>query len=171
MFPTRALIFAVCIFFSLALTPLMFNAPAGHRIQVAKVRWSAVEMAKSDDRIFEKQDDAENKFKIISPPEFTDDFDRRSQSKRDITGSASIRTASAATSIDIDQSLAIEFPIAAYEPYKWVTAVKRPPLRRAKIAVNQPRRVSNNPQTNREATNTYYKPIELPPINFTTSAY
>ena len=40
------------------LTPLMFKAPNGDRFQIANVRWSAVEMAQSDDRI--KQIDAEH---------------------------------------------------------------------------------------------------------------
>jgi hypothetical protein len=105
------------------LTPLMFKAPNGDHIQIANVGWSAVEMAKADDRI--KQIDAEHKFEVIdSPPQVTDDFDQGSQSQTDITGSAApirtasadttgsaapIPTASAAASIDIDQSLAIEF--------------------------------------------------------------
>jgi hypothetical protein len=100
-----------------ALTPLMFKAPNGDRIQIANVGWSAVEMAKSDDRV--KQIDAEHKFEVIDPPpQVTDDFDQRSRSQTDTSGSAPIPTSSAAGSIDIDQSLAIEFPIAAYEPHK-----------------------------------------------------
>jgi len=119
----------------------------------SEVRWSAVEMAKSDDRI--KQIDAEHEFKVIdSPPQVTDDFDQRSQSQTDTTGSAPIPTSSADTtgsapiptssaagSIDIDQSLAIEFPTAAYEPHKSADAMKRHPLRRAKVAAK--RSVSN----------------------------
>jgi len=132
----------------------------------SEVRWSAVEMAKSDDRI--KQIDAEHEFKVIdSPPQVTDDFDQRSQSQTDTTGSAPIPTSSAdptgsapiptssadttgsapiptssaAGSIDIDQSLAIEFPTAAYEPHKSADAMKRHPLRRAKVAAK--RSVSN----------------------------
>jgi hypothetical protein len=161
------------------LTPLMFKAPNGDHIQIANVGWSAVEMAKADDRI--KQIDAEHKFEVIdSPPQVTDDFDQGSQSQTDITGSAApirtasadttgsaapIPTASAAASIDIDQSLAIEFPTAAYEPHKSADAMKRHPLRRAKVAAK--RSVSNNPQANSGANS---KPIELPP-NFTNSAY
>jgi hypothetical protein len=158
------------------LTSLMFKAPNGDRVQIAKVGWSAVEMAKADDRI--KQIDAEHKFEVIdSPPQVTDDFDQRSQSQTDTTGSAPIRTASADTtgsapiptasaagSIDIDQSLAIEFPTAAYEPDKSADAMKLP-LPRPKVAAK--RSVSNNPQANSEANS---KPIELPP-NFTNSAY
>ena len=142
------------------LTPLMFKAPNGDPIQIANVGWSAVEMAKADDRI--KQIHAEHKFEVIdSPPQVTDDFDQGSQSQTDITG----RTASAAASIDIDQSLAIEFPTATYEPHKSADAMKRHPLRRAKVAAK--RSVSNNPQANSGANS---KPIELPP-NFTNSAY
>jgi hypothetical protein len=139
------------------LTPLMPN------IQIANVRWSAVEMAKSDDRI--KQIDAEHKFETIDPPpQVSDDFDQRSHSQTDITGSAAIPTSSAAGSIDIDQSLAIEFPIAAYEPDKSADTIKRHPLQRAKVAAK--RSVSNSAQANSEAN--YSKPIELPPPN---SAY
>ena len=159
------------------LTPLMFKAPNRDHIQIANVGWSAVEMAKADNRI--KQIDAEHKFEVIdSPPQVTDDFDQRSQSQTDTTGSAPIRTASADTtgsapiptasaagSIDIDQSLAIEFPTAVYEPHKSADAMKRHPLRRAKVAAK--RSVSNNPQANLGANS---KPIELPP-NFTNSAY
>jgi hypothetical protein len=146
------------------LTPLMFKAPAGDRIQIANVGWSAVEMARSDDRSFDKQIDAEHEFKVIdSPPQVTDDFDRGSQSQTDTTGSAPIPTSSAAGSID--QSLAIEFPTAAYELHKSADAMKRHPLRRAKVAAK--RSVSNNPQANSEANS---KPVELPP-NFTNSAY
>jgi hypothetical protein len=148
------------------LTPLMFKAPAGDRIQIANVGWSAVEMARSDDRRFDKQIDAEHEFKVIdSPPQVTDDFDRGSQSQIETTGSAPIPTSSAAESIDIDQSLAIEFPTAAYEPHKSADAMKRHPLRRAEVAAKQS--VSNNPQANSEANS---KPVELPP-NFTNSAY
>jgi hypothetical protein len=148
------------------LTPLMFKAPAGDRIQIANVGWSAVEMARSDDRSFDKQIDAEHEFKVIdSPPQVTDDFDQGSQSQTDTTGSAPIPTSSAAGSIDIDQSLAIEFPTAAYEPHKSADAMKRHPLRRAKVAAK--RSVSNNPQANSEAKS---KPIELLP-NFTNSGY
>ena len=148
------------------LTPLMFKAPAGDRIQIANVGWSAVEMARSDDRSFDKQIDAEHEFKVIdSPPQVTDDFDRGSQSQTDTTGSAPILTPSAAESIDTDQSLAIEFPTAAYEPPKSADAMKRHPLRRAEVAAK--RSVSNNPQANSEANS---KPVELPP-NFTNSAY
>ncbi len=144
----------------------MFKAPAGDRIQIANVGWSAVEMARSDDRSFDKQLDAEHEFKVIdSPPQVTDDFARGSQSQTDTTGSAPIPTSSAAGSIDIDQSLAIEFPIAAYEPHKSAVAMKRHPLPRAKVAAK--RSVSNNPQANSEANS---KPVELPP-NFTNSAY
>ena len=130
-----------------------------------EARWSAVDLDKSDDRI--KQIDAEHKFEVIdSPPQVTDDFDQGSQSQTDITGSAApIRTASAAASIDIDQSLAIEFPIAVYEPHKSADAMTRHPLRRAKVAAK--RSVSNNPQANSGANS---KPIELPP-NFTNSTY
>jgi hypothetical protein len=148
------------------LTPLMFKAPAGDRIQIANVGWSAVEMARSDDRSFDKQIDAEHEFKVIdSPPQVTDDFARGSQGQTDTTGSAPIPTSSAAGSIDIDQSLAIEFPTAAYEPHKSADAMKRHPLRRGKVAAK--RSVSNNPQANSEANS---KPVELPP-NFTNSAY
>ena len=148
------------------LTPLMFKAPAGDRIQIPNVGWSAVEMARSDDRSFDKQIDAEHEFKVIdSPPQLTDDFDRGSQSQTDTTGSAPILTPSAAESIDIDQSLAIEFPTAAYEPHKSADAMKRHPLRRAEVAAK--RSVSNNPQANSEANS---KPVKLPP-NFTNSAY
>jgi hypothetical protein len=151
------------------LTLLMFKAPAGDRIQIANVGWSPVEMARSDDRSFDKQIDAEHEFEVIdSPPQLTDDFDRDSQT--DTTGSAPIP--SAAESIDINLSLAIEFPIAAYEPDKSADAVKRHPLQRAKhplrrAEVAAKRSVSNNPQANSEANS---KPVELPP-NFTNSAY
>jgi hypothetical protein len=120
------------------LTPLMFKAPAGDRIQIANVGWSAVEMARSDDRSFDKQIDAEQEFKVIdSPPRVTDDFDRGSQSQTDTTGSAPIPTSSAAGFIDIDQSLAIEFPIAAYEPDKSADAMKRHPRQPAKVAAKR----------------------------------
>jgi hypothetical protein len=174
-----------------ALTQLMFKTPNGHRIQIANVRWSPVEMAKSDDGI--KQIDAEHKFEVINSPSqvtddfdrgsqsqtdipgstpiptssaaVTDDFDQRSQSQTDIPGSAPIPTSSAAGSIDIDRSLAIEFPTAAHEPHKSADAMKRHPLSRAKVAAK--RSGSNNPQANSEANS---KPVELPP-NFTNSAY
>jgi hypothetical protein len=155
------------------LSPLIFKAPAGDRIQIANVGWSAVEMAGSDDRSFDNQIDAEHEFKVIdSPPQVTDDFDRGTQSQTDTTESAAIPTSSAAESIDIDQSLAIEFPIAAYEPDKSADAMKRYPLQRAKhplrrAEVAAKRSVSNNPQANSEANS---KPVELPP-NFTNSAY
>jgi hypothetical protein len=124
-------------------------------------RWSsAVEMAKSDDGI--KQIDAEHEFKV-TPPQVTD-FDQGSQSQTDTTGSAPIPTSSAAE-IDIDQSLAIEFPTAAYEPHKSAGAIKRHPPPRAKDAAKRVR--SNNPQANSEAKS---KPIELLP-NFTNSGY
>lgn len=168
MFPTRAMIFAVFIFFSVALTPLAFKAPYGDRIQITNVSWSTVEMAKSEDRILDKQIDAEHKFKVTK---FADDFDQHSQSQTDITGSAPNPTPSAAGSIDIAQSLAIEFPVAAYEPHKFAGVIKPHPLQRAKVAANHPRRVSNTSQTNSEANINHYKPIELPPPNFTTSAY
>ena len=153
------------------LTPSMFKAS---NIQIADVGQSAVETGKSDDRI--EQIDAEHKFDGIeelyggafartSPPQVTDGFDQRSQSQIDITGSAPISTSSAAESIDIDQSLAIEFPVAAYEPHKSADAMKKPPLRRAK-EVAAKRSVSDNPQANSEADS---KPIEQPPS--TTSAY
>jgi hypothetical protein len=156
-----------------ALSQLIFKAPAGDRIQIANVGWSAVEMAGSDDRSFDKQIDAEHEFKVIdSPPQITDDFDRGTQSQTDTTESAAIPTSSAAESIDIDQSLAIEFPIAAYEPDKSADAMKRHPLQRAKHALRRAevaakRSVSNNPQANSEANS---KPVELP-ANFTNSAY
>src|SRR4029453_6701509 len=127
------------------LTSLMFKV---RDIQIADVGWAAVEMAKSDDRI--RQIDAEHKFEDIdSPPQVVDDFDQRSQSETDITGSGPIPTSSAAVSIDIDQSLAIEFPTAAYEPHKSVDAIKRHPLPRAKhpperAKVAAKRRVLNN---------------------------
>src|SRR5262245_48744728 len=57
MFPTRAMVFAVFIFFSIALIPLVFKTPDAH--SNANVRWPVVEMAKSEDRIFEKQIDVE----------------------------------------------------------------------------------------------------------------
>jgi hypothetical protein len=151
------------------LTPLMLKAP---NIQIAnasdisflRVKLEA-ELADEIELGF-KQIDAEHEFKVIdSPPQVTDDFDQRSQSQTDTTGSAPIPTASAAGSIDIDQSLAIEFPTAAYEPHKSADAMKRHPLRRAKVAAK--RSVSNNPQANSGANS---KPIELPP-NFTNSAY
>src|SRR5262249_16519592 len=147
MFPTRAMIFAVFIFFSVALTPLVFKVPDGDRIQNANVRWPAVEMAKSEDRIFDKQIDAE---------------------QTDITGSAPIPTPGAAGSIDIDQTLAIEFPVGAYEPHKVAGVIKRHP-RRAKIATNQLRSLSNNFQASAEANFNHYKP--MPPPNFTISGY
>jgi hypothetical protein len=163
MFPTRAMVFAVFIFFSIALIPLVFKTPDAH--SNANVRWSAVEIAKSEDRIFEKQIDVEKKFEVTTlPRQFTGDFDQRSQSQTDIT----VPTSSAAGSIDIVKSLAIEFPIAAYEPQKVAGAIKRHPLRRAKVAANQLRK---SLQANAEANTNYYKPIELPPPNFTTSAY
>jgi hypothetical protein len=147
-----------------ALTPLMLKAD---RIQFANVGWSAVEMARSDDRSFDKQIDAEHEFKIIDfPPQVTDDFDRGSQSQTDTTESAPIPTSSAAESIEIDQSLAIEFPTAAYEPHKSADATKRHPRQRAKVAAK--RSVSINPQANSEANSNYSKPIELLPPN---SAY
>jgi hypothetical protein len=154
------------------LTPLIFKAPAGDRIQIANVGWSAVEMAGSDDRSFDKQIDAEHEFKVIDSPQVTDDFDRGTQSQTDTTESAAIPTSSAAESIDIDQSLAIEFPTAAYEPHKSADAMKRYPLQRAKhplrrAEVAAKRSVSNNPQANSEANS---KPVEQPP-NFTNSAY
>ena len=142
------------------LTSLMFKA---RNIQIADVGWAAVEMAKSDDRI--KRLDVENGFKVIdSSPQVTDDFDQGSQSQTDTTGSAPIPTSSAAE-IDIDQSLAIEFPTAAYEPHKSAGAIKRHPPPRAKDAAK--RSGSNNPKANSAANS---KPIELPP-NFTNSAY
>jgi hypothetical protein len=138
------------------MTPLMPN------IQIANAKWSAVERV-SDDRI--KQIDA--KFEVIdSPPQVTDDFDQGSQSQTDITGSAPVPMSSAAGSIDIDQSLAIEFPIAAYEPHKSPEARKRHPQQRAKVAAK--RSVSNNPQANSEANSNSSKPIGLLPPN---SAY
>jgi hypothetical protein len=155
------------------LTPLMFKAPVGDRIQIANVGWSAVEMARSDDRGFDIQIDAEHEFKVMdSPPQVTDDFDQGTQSQTDTTGNAPIPTSSAAESIDIDQSLAIEFPIAAYEPDKSADAVKRHPLQRAKhplrrAEVAAKRSVSSNPHANSEANR---KPVELSP-NFTNSAY
>jgi hypothetical protein len=152
---------------------LMLKAPAGDRIQIANVGWSAanvgwsaVETARADHRSFDKQIDVEHEIKVIdSPPQVTDDFDRGSQSQTDTTGSAPIPTSSAAGSIDINQSLAIEFPIAAYEPDKSADAMKRHPLQRAKVAAK--RSVSNIPQANSEANS---KPVGLPP-NFTNSAY
>jgi hypothetical protein len=169
MLPTRAMIFAVFIFFSVALMPLVFKAPDGDRIQIANVR-SAVEMAKTEDRIFDEQMDAEHKFKVTTfAPQLTDEFNQRSQRQTDITRSAApIPTANTTQSIDIDQSLAIEFPIAAYEPHKFAGANKRHPPRRAKVASNQLRRPKSS-QANAEAN--YYKPIDLPPPNFTISAY
>ena len=143
------------------LTSLMFKA---RDLQIADVGWAAVEMAKSDDRI--RQIDAEHKFEVIDPPpQVADDFDQRSQSQTDITGSGPIPTSSAAESIDIDQSLAIEFPTAAYEPHKSVDAIKRHPLRRAKhpperAKVAAKRSVSTNTQTNSGANSNYSKPIE-----------
>jgi hypothetical protein len=143
------------------LTSLVFKA---RDIQIADVGWAAVEMAKSDDRI--RQIDAEHKFEVIdSPPQVADDFDQRSQSQTDITGSGPIPTSSAAESIDIDQSLAIEFPTAAYEPHKSADAIKRHPLPRAKhpperAKVAAKRSVSTNPQTNSGANSNYSKPIE-----------
>jgi len=145
------------------LTTLMFKAS---NIQIANVGQSAVETG--DDRI--EQIDAEHKFKVIeglyggafaptSPPQVTDGFDQRSQSQTDITGSAPIPS-----SIDIDPSLAIEFPVAAYQPHKSTDAMKQPPLRRAK-EVAAKRSVSNNPQ----ADSADSKPIEQPPS--ATSAY
>src|SRR5262245_31875163 len=135
-------------------TALMFEAHVRDRIQIANVGWSAVEMAKSDDRI--KQIDAEHKFEVIDPPpQVFDDVDQGSQSrtdsqsKTDITESAPIPTSSAAESIDIDQSLAIEFPIAAYEPHKSADEKKRHPPRRPKVVAK--RSVSNNPQANPQA--------------------
>ena len=150
------------------LTPSMFKA---FSIQIANVGRSAVETG--DDRI--EQIDAERKFEVIdglyggafaptSPPQVTDGFDQRSQSQTDITGSAPIPTSSAAESIDIDPSLAIEFPVAAYQPHKSTDAIKQPPLRRAK-EVAAKRSVSNNPQ----ADSVDSKPIEKPPP--ATSAY
>src|SRR4029077_16391900 len=126
------------------LTPSMFKAS---NIQIANVGRSAVEAG--DDQI--EQIDAEHKFMVIkglyggafaptSPPQVTDGFDQRSQSQTDITGSAPIPS-----SIDIDPSLAIKFPVAAYQPHKSTDAMKQPPLRRAKeVAAKQS--VSNNPQ-------------------------
>ena len=147
------------------LTSLMFKA---RNIQIADFGWAAVEMAKSDDRI--KQIDAEHKFKVIdSPPQVADDFDQGSQSQTDITGSGPTPTFIAAESIDIDQSLAIEFPTAAYEPHKSADAIKRHPLPRAKhpperAKVAAKRSVSTNMQTNSGATSSNYsKPKELPP--------
>ena len=143
------------------LTSLMFKA---RDLQIADVGWAAVEMAKSDDRI--RQIDAEHKFEVIDPPpQVADDFDQRSQSEKDITGSGPIPTSSAAESIDIDQSLAIEFPTAAYEPHKSADAIKRHPLPRAKhpperAKVAAKRSVSTNPQTNSGANSNYSKPIE-----------
>ena len=147
------------------LTTAMFKAS---NIQIANVGRSAVETGESDDRI--EQIDAEHKFEVIeglyggafaptSPPEVTDGFDQRSQSQTDITGSAPIPT-----SIDIDPSLAIEFPVAAYQPHKSTDAMKQPPLRRAK-EVAAKRSLSNNPQ----ADSADSKPIEQPPS--TTSAH
>jgi hypothetical protein len=136
-------------------------------IQFADVGWAAVEMAKSDDRI--RQIDAEHKFEIIdSPPEVADDFDQGSQSQTDITGSGPTPTFSAAESIDIDQSLAIEFPTAAYEQHKTADAIKRHPLPRAKhpperAKVAAKRSVSTNTQTSSGANSNHSKPIELPP--------
>ena len=144
------------------LTPAMFKAS---NIQVANVGRSAIETGMSDDRI---EIDAEHKFEVIegifggafaptSAPQDTDGFG--SQSQTDITGSAPIPS-----SIDIDPSLAIEFPVAAYQPHKSTDAMKQPPLRRAK-EVAAKRSVSNNPQANSADS----KPIEQPPS--TTSAY
>ena len=121
---------------------------------------------------------------VTSPPQVTYDFDQRSQSQfglrfvgfppmqqslgdliltpgPNITGSAPIPASSAAGSIDIDQSLAIEFPVAAYAPHKSADAIKRPPLRRAK-EVAAKRSISNNPQANSEANS---KQIEQPTIS------
>src|SRR5262245_8543775 len=156
MFPTRLMLFAVGVFFSVALISLMFKAPQRDRIQIANVSSSAVEIAKSEDRIFDNQS---------------------SQSQTDLTGSIHINStnapthSSSAASTDLDQSLAIEFPIAAYEPHTPEKAMKRPSRVRAKTAANRPRTVSNSPQVNSTANNNYYKPIELPKPNFTTSAY
>jgi hypothetical protein len=152
------------------LTTAMFKAS---NIQIANVGRSAVETGESDDRI--EQIDAEHKFEVIeglyggafaptSPPQVTDGFDQRSQSQTDMTGSAPIPSSSAADSIDIDRSLAIEFPVAAYQPHKSTDAIKQPPLRRAK-EVAAKRSVSNNPQ----ADSVDSKPIEKPPPP--TSAY
>lgn len=169
MFPTRAMIFAVCIFFSVALIPLVFKVPDRDRIQIANARWSIIEKAKSEDRIFDKQIDAEHKFKV---PPFTDDFDQRSRNRTEITGSAApAPTANTTLSILIDQSLAIEFPTDAYEPNNFVLATKRHPMRRAKVSANKVRRVSNNSRANSEGHINYYQPLELPQPNFTTSAY
>jgi hypothetical protein len=148
------------------LTPSMFKAS---NIQIANVGRSAVETG--DDQI--EQIDAEHKFEVIeglygdafaptSAPQVTDGFG--SQSQTDITGSAPIPTSSAGESIDIDPSLAIEFPVAAYQPHKSTDAMKQPPLRRAK-EVAAKRSVSNNPQANSADS----KPIEQPPS--ATSAY
>jgi hypothetical protein len=150
------------------LTPSMFKAS---NIQIANVGRSAVETGISDDRI--EQIDAEHKFEVIeglygdafaptSAPHVTDGFG--SQSQTDITGSAPIPTSSAAESIDIDPSLAIEFPVAAYQPHKSTDAMRQPPLRGAK-EVAAKRSVSNNPQANSADS----KPIEQPPS--ATSAY
>jgi len=124
------------------LTSLMFEA---RNIQIANVAWSAVEMAKSDDR--NKQIDAEHTFEIIdSPPQVPDELDQGSQNQTDLTG---IPASSATESIDIDQSLAIEFPTAGHEPHKSAEATKRRPVQRAKVAAK--RSVSNNRQANSEA--------------------
>jgi hypothetical protein len=153
MFPTRLMLFAVGVFFSVALISLMFKAPDRDRIQIANLSSSAVEIAKSEDRIFDNQS---------------------SQSQTDITGSIHITSTkapthnSSAASTDLDQSLAIEFPIAAYEPH---TPKKAVPSRVRANAANRPRTVSNSPQVNSAANNNYYKPVELPKPNFTTSAY
>ena len=127
------------------LTSLMFEA---RNIQIANVAWSAVEMAKSDDR--NKQIDAEHTFEVIdSPPQVPDELDHGSQNQTDLTGSAPIPASSATESIDIDQSLAIEFPTAGHEPHKSAEATKRHPVQRAKVAAK--RSVSNNRQANSEA--------------------
>ena len=142
------------------LTSLMFKA---RDIQIANVGWSAV--AKSDDRI--RQIDAEHKFEVIdSSPQLPDDVDQDSQSQTDITGSAPIPTSSAAKSTDIDQSLPIEFPTAAYEPRKSADAMKRHPPQRATVAAK--RSVPNNRQANSEANSNNPKPLEPRPPN---SAY
>jgi hypothetical protein len=152
------------------LTPSMFKAS---NIQIANVGRSAIETGKSDDRI--EQFDVEHAFEAIeglyggafapaSPPQVIDGIDQRSQSQTDITGSASIPTSNATESIDIDPSLAIEFPVAAYQPHKSTDAKKQPALRRTR-EVAAKRSVSNNPQANSADS----KPIEQPPS--TTSAY
>src|SRR5262245_40156954 len=176
MFPTRLMLWGLGVFLLFALTPLMFKAPDRDHIQIENARWSAVAIAKLNDRIFDQKIDGENELTptVSAPPAFAED--RASQSQIDVMGSPYLisivrRRSTTSASVDRDQSLGIEFPVAAYEPPKPRAAIKQSSRVRTKVTPNRQRSVSSNQEINAWANDNFYKHLELPQPNFTTSAY